>query len=177
MFRRSSNVHVTNDGKSNATAGGVFTRVKTYTEMFDGHPELIKWEPQFEEEKISVELAMTMSKEELRSLLPDEPLGHVLLVKQLLGGARVMDLPTDAFRNAPARFIAAVSLKPDPAGTLLMYYEVTMVVAALWMTISFTMLFSVPQSCAFEATDGEPDHLNIPSEYCNNIMPVNILLF
>ena len=47
-----------------------------------------------------------------------------------------------------------------------------MVVAALWMTISFTMLFSVPQSCAFEATDGEPEYLNIPSEYCNNLMPV-----
>ena len=158
MFRRSSVNVTTNDGTSAATGGGVFTRVQSFTELFDGH-ELANWQARFEGEKISPELAMTMSKAELRSLLPDEPMGHVLLVKQLLDGARVMDLPTDAFTTAPARWIAAVSLKPEPAYTLIVWFEVCVVMSALFMTMAFSAVFSVPQSCAFEAA-------GTPSQYC-----------
>lgn len=86
-------------------------------------------------------------------------------------GARVMDLPTDAFTTAPARWIAAISLKPEKAFTLMMWFEVCVVMSALWMTISISALFSSPQSCAFEAAG------DTPSQYCEHLIWADTILW
>lgn len=166
MFRHPP-VHVTNDGESTTetTTTGVFTRVQSFKELFGPHAELANVEERFDSEEISPSLAMTMSDAQLRSLLPDEPLGRVLLVKQLLSGARVMDLPANAFCNLPSRWIAALSLKQDLAYTLIVWFEVTVVVSALWMTISAAAFFNPAQTCAFEDAGGDA-----PSAWCNILL-------
>ena len=99
MFRHAP-VHV--EGVK-ASSASVFTRVQPFKELLDPYAELSRCEERFVAEKIDVELAMSMTVEQLERLLPDEPLGHVLRLKQLLGGAKVLALPKDAFCTMPAR--------------------------------------------------------------------------
>ena len=53
-----------------------FTRIVSWAELLENTPELAGVQEAFEEQEIDVDLARDMSTVELRSLMPDKPLGQ-----------------------------------------------------------------------------------------------------
>ena len=67
-----------------------FTRAVPFAELFAATPHLAHCAAAFEEARVTPPLAAKMDAALLQKLLPDEPLGHVLELREILRGAVVV---------------------------------------------------------------------------------------
>ena len=134
-----------------------FTRCKTLDELFEGAgAELAPCKALLEAQALDASLAAELDAAQLEHVLAGEPLGHVMRVKQLLRGARVAVLPPTTGLMAFSRFCSAGTLRGDLHTTLLLWYEVCVVMASLLLTLSVSACLNPVQSCAFEGGAAEP---------------------
>ena len=61
--------------KKYSPSSKTFTRIVSWAELLANNAELAGVQEEFEEQEIDVDLARSMSTEELRSLMPGKPLG------------------------------------------------------------------------------------------------------
>jgi hypothetical protein len=161
------------DQGGNGALDATFTRVKSFDELF-GEPQdeaLRNCRTLLEAEALDVALAAQLDAAQLGQVLAGEPLGHVMRVKNLLAGAHVAVAPPSVGASAFARFISASTLRDDLHPSLLVWFEVSVVMASLLFTVAISQCLSPVQSCAFE--DGAVK----PSSSCNTLVWADSVLW
>ena len=143
-----------------------FTRLLSYDELFGApqHQALRRCRELLEAEALDVELAAALNVEQLERVLAGERLGDIMRVKKLLEGARVAVKPPSVGACAFGRVLAAGTLRGDLHMSLLIMFEISVVMSSLLFTVSATWLLSNVQRCAFEGG------VAAPSAACNRVV-------
>lgn len=116
------------------------------------HAHLAKYVPTFKGASIDVDLASDMTIDDIRSLLPDAPLGHCLLMRRILAERSTpkafVPAGCDSSVVAVSRLIGRTAVAGDTREWIFENVELNLVVASLLFAVSFQAIVSAPESCA-----------------------------
>ena len=121
-------------------------------DSLQGHPhqqDLAAYVPAFEAAQVDVQLASSMDSADYHRLLPDAPLGHVLMLRQAILAAAEprVQLPAASSWSIPSRTIASTAEAGELSSSLVISLELTMLVSSLLLAISSSFMMGPRTEC------------------------------